>query len=217
MKLKRLFLIFTFIISFIFASNSAFAAENYLHSITLEKGNTGYNIILDSDSIAKVVKKTPKNDELILELSDIKSSETVNAVYKGVSAIDGLIIENTSPDKMKIYITADNIKDSTVISQPADGEPKIVGETVPTDKILWVVCVFALFSVVFRVAKDLSEEDDKIIIKKDIKDREIMLYRKYRNQMSVNPSIVGANTLKMRNMLKKIDRKIDERLTSVIK
>ncbi len=99
---------------------------------------------------------------------------------------------------------------------PADGTPLIVGESVPLDKILWIMCVLALFSVVFKVAKDLSEEDDKILIKKDIKDREIQLYRKYRSQMMVNPSIDATQSLKMRRMLKKIDRKIDERLTSVI-
>lgn len=217
MKLKRLFLIFTFLISFIFTSANAYAAANYLHTITLEKSNTGYNVILDSDYVTKVVKKTPKTNELILELSDIKSSETVNAIYKGISNIDGLIIENSGSDKIKIYISAENIKDSTVIVDPKNGTATIVAESVPIDKILWIVCVLALFIVVFKVAKDISEEDDKIVIKKDIKDREIMLYRKYRNQMSMNPSINMKNSLKMRSMLKKIDRKIDERLTSVIK
>ena len=117
-----------------------------------------------------------------------------------------------------MYISAENIQDSTVIIEPKDGETTIVAEAVPIDKILWIVCVFALFVVVFKVAKDISEQDDKILIKKDIKDREIMLYRKYRNQMSINnPLIEGKKSMRMHNMLKKIDRKIDERLTSAIK
>jgi hypothetical protein len=186
-----------------------------LRTITLEKNNSGFNIILGSDEVAKVSKKTPSENEMILEIKDVKSSDTVNAIYKGVTSIDGLVIENASHNKLKVYITAEGIKYSTVIMDPVNGSPAIVGESVPLDKILWVVCVLALFSVVFRVARDLSEEDDKILIKKDIKDREIQLYRKYRNQM-VNSQADSLQTLKMKKMLKKIDRKIDERLTSVI-
>jgi hypothetical protein len=215
MNLKRLFLIFTFLISFVCSIQQVSAAENYLRTITLEKNNSGFNIILGSDEVAKVSKKTPSENEMILEIKDVKSSDTVNAIYKGVTSIDGLVIENASHNKLKVYITAEGIKYSTVIMDPVNGSPAIVGESVPLDKILWVVCVLALFSVVFRVARDLSEEDDKILIKKDIKDREIQLYRKYRNQM-VNSQADSLQTLKMKKMLKKIDRKIDERLTSVI-
>lgn len=215
MNLKRLFLIFTFLISFVCSIQQVSAAENYLRTITLEKNNSGFNIILGSDEVAKVSKKTPSENEMILEIKDVKSSDTVNAIYKGVTSIDGLVIENASHNKLKVYITAEGIKYSTVIMDPVNGSPAIVGESVPLDKILWVVCVLALFSVVFRVARDLSEDDDKILIKKDIKDREIQLYRKYRNQM-VNSQADSLQTLKMKKMLKKIDRKIDERLTSVI-
>ena len=217
MNLKRLFLIFTFLISFVCTFQPANAAENYLHSITLEKNDSGFNVILGADSITKVVKKSPSENELIIEMKDIKSSDSVNAVYKGVSSIDGLVVENSSYDKLKIYITADGIKYSTVIIQSAGGTPAIVGEQLPLDKALWIMFVLTLFAVVFKVAKDLSEEDDKILIKKDIKDREIQLYRKYRSQMALNTSIDSSHSVRMRKMLKKIDRKIDERLTSVIK
>ncbi len=50
---------------------TAQAAENSLHTITLEKNNSGYNIILGSDKVAKVVKKTPSENELIMELTGI--------------------------------------------------------------------------------------------------------------------------------------------------
>ena len=62
--------------------------------------------------------------------------------------------------------------------EPINGETTIVGETVPIDKILWVVCVLSMFAVIFKISKDISEEDQRILIKKDIKEREIQLYRK---------------------------------------
>ncbi len=215
--MKKLFLIFTFLIAFAFTTLAVKAAENHLHTITLEKNNTGYNVILGTDKIAKVVKKANSENELILELSGIASSETVNALYKGTNNIDGLVVENSAPNKIKIYITAENIKNSTIMMESIGGETAIVGETVPVDKILWVVCVLSLFAVIFKISKDITEEDDKILIKKDIKDREIQLYRKYRSQMATNPVIDHSNDLRMRKMLKKIDRKIDERLTSSLR
>ena len=215
--MKRIVLIFTFLTAFIFSTLTAKAAGNNLHTITLEKNNTGYNIVLGSDKIAKVVKKTPANNELVMNLTGISSAETVNAIYKGTNSIDGLVIESTAPNKLRISITADNIKNSTVMIESIDGTTTIVGESIPIDKILWVVFVMALFGVIFKVSKDIAEEDDKILIKKDIKDREIQMYRKYRSEMSTNPIINGNSDLRMKKMLKKIDRKIDERLTSVIK
>lgn len=215
--MKRIFLTLTFLIAFAFSTLTVKAAGNNLHTITLEKNNTGYNIVLGSDKIAKVTKKTPANNELIMELTGISSSETVNAIYKGTNSIDSLVIENTAPNKLKIYITADNIKNSTVIIESINGETTIVGESIPVDKILWVFFVMALFGVIFKISKDIAEEDDKILIKKDIKDREIQMYRKYRSEMSTNPIINGNSDLRMKKMLKKIDRKIDERLTSTIK
>lgn len=215
--MKKIFLIFGFLITFSFTGLTVNAKANYLHTVTLEKNNTGYNVILGSDKIAKVTKKTPSENELILELNGITSSDTVNALYKGTNNIDGLVIENIAPNKLKIYITAENIKNSSIIMNPAIGESTIVGETIPIEKVLWIGFVLALFAVIFKVSKNISEEDNKILIKKDIKDREIELYRKYRNELEKSTSIHSNKDVRMKKMLKKIDRKIDERLTSSIK
>lgn len=214
--MKKGFIIFGFLITFILSGLAAFACGNYLHTITLEKSNTGYNVILGSDSMAKVVKKTPSDNELVLELSGITSSDTVNALYKGTNSIEGLVVENIDSNKLKITVNAENIKNSTVIINPINGQSTIVGESVPVDKVLWIGFVMALLAVIIKVSKKLSEEDDKILIKKDIKDREIELYRRYRNEMVSNPTIHNRQDMRMKRMLKKIDRKIDERLTSSI-
>ena len=42
------------------------------------------------------------------------------------------------------------------------------------------------------------------------------MYKKYRRDMYTDP-VIDSNNLRMKKMLKKIDRKIDERLTSAIK
>lgn len=215
-KLKKLFFIFTFLIVFMSADMAAHAAGNYLHTITLEKNDTAYNIILGTDRVAQVTKKSPSDNRLILELKAVSSDETVNAVYKGSNNIDGLVIENAGTNKLRIHITADNIKNSTIMIEPINGVTTIVGENLPIDKIIWVIFVMALFCVIFKFSKDIAEEDDKLHIKKDIKDREIEMYKKYRNEFNLSPEIIGKD-VRMKKIMKKIDRKIDERLTSSIR
>lgn len=215
--MKKLFSMFTFLIVFLFSGSIVKAADNNLHTITLEKNNAGYNIILGSDKVAKVTKKTPSENELVMTLYGVSSSETVNALYKGTNNINSLIIENSAPNKLKVYIKAENIKDSTIMIEPIVGETTIVAESVPLDKVLWVVFVLSLFAVIFKVSKDILEDEDKIFIKKDIKDREIELYRKYKSQNFATANISSNSEFRMKKMIKKIDRRIDDRLTASIR
>jgi hypothetical protein len=200
---------------FVFSIGTANATTgNNLYTITLEKSNTGYNIILGSDKLAKVTRKSPSENELVLILNGVTSSESVNALYKGTSNIDSLIIENISSNRLKIYVKADNINNSTIIMEPIVGEPTIVAETVPLDKILWVMFVLALFAVIFKISKDMSEEDEKALIRKSMKDREIEMYKRYTSSL---PDVSISSDFRMKKMLKKIDRKIDERLSASLK
>lgn len=210
---KIILLIFGFLIT---TALAAYAGGNYLHTITLEKNNIGYNIILGADKMAKVSKSAPSSDELVLNINGLTSSDTVNALYKGSANIDNLVVENISPNKLRITISAQNIANSSVIINPADGTSTIVGETFPLDKTLWILFVLTGVSVIFYISKKIEEEDSKILIKRDIKDREIEMYRKYRRDMD-NLSSQSLREMRMKNMLKKIDRKIDERLMSSIK
>ena len=215
--MKKIFLmIFTFLIAFGFSSVSARASSNYLHTITLEKNNTGYNVLLDADKSVKVSKTTPSDKELILELNGITSAEGVNALYRGINNIEGLVVENTAPNKVKVYITADNISNSTIFMNTANGDQMIIGENIPTDKLLWVAFAIAILAVVFKMSKKIAEED-RSLIKRSIKDREIELYRHYQAQMAATPTIHPYQDIRMKKMLKKIDRKIDERLSMSIK
>ena len=215
--MKRILGIFMFLILFAFTSLSVSAKTNYLHTITLEKNNTSYNVILGTDSVSNVIKKHSSNNELVLELNGISSSDTVNAIYKGSNDINSLVVEHISSTKLRVYISADNIGSASIILQTSDGVSSIVGEKFPLDKALWTIFVLIVFGVIFTVSKKISEEDDKILIKKDIKDREIAMYRAYRKQMDNNDYLKMNKSLRMKSMMKKIDRKIDERLASTIR
>ena len=216
MKMKKIFLTLGFLIAFIISELGACAKTNQLHTITLKKNNGEYNIILDTDSISKVSRKIVSNNEMILELSGISSSGTVNALYKGSDSIDNLVIENTGFNKLKIYISAPNIKNSSVIMQPQTGDVALVGEPFPAQKTLWIIFVLAVLAIVIKYSIHETKDDNNILIKRDIKDREIQLYRQYRRSIDDGVSLQSKEA-KMRNILKKIDRKIDERLSMTLK
>lgn len=214
--MKKLILVLTFLIAFIFSSPAANAKINYLHNITLEKSNNGYDIILGTDGISPLSKKTKSNNEIVLDLSGIKSAETVNALYKGNTTIDNLIIENSGLNKMKIYISAPEIKNSSITMKPLNGAGVVVGTGFPVKKMVWGFAVLAILAFTVCRSVKRTKEEDKILIKKDIKDREIAMYRQYRKKLDEDMSL-GRDRTKMNNMLRKIDRKIDERLSMTSK
>ena len=213
--MKKILVIFGLLFTFALTCLCVQAKGNYLHSVTLERNSEGYNVIFNTDKITKVVRKAVSDNELVLELSGITSADTVNALYKGTSNIDNLVIENTDSNKLRVYITAPDIRNSSVIIEPEDGIETLVNETFPTERVLWCGFVLLAFAVMFKIAKNVSEQDSKILIKKDIKDREIELYRKYKKCFDTNMNVTSIRDMRMKNMLKKIDRKIDERLTAV--
>jgi len=213
-KMKKIFLTFSFLAIFIFTCLSVSAKTNMLHTITLEKNGNGYNIVLKTDNTTKVTKKTLADNEIVLDLAGIKSSDTVNALYKGTDNVENLVVENSGRNSLKIYITAKNIRNSSVMTQTPNGENNMVSEEYPLNKTLWSIFVLLVFGVIFSACKKEVIEENKIGIRKDIKEREIALYRQYRKNFEENPSINQQN-LKMRSMIKKIDRKIGERLSSM--
>ena len=138
----------------------------------------------------------------------------MNALYKGTDNIENLVIESTGKNNLKIYITAKNIRNSSVITQSLNGENRIISEGFPLSKTIWATFVLILFGIIFAVCKKDTEAENRLGIKKDIKDREIALYKQYRRNFEEDMSVNSKNS-KMHTMIKKIDRKIDERLSNM--
>lgn len=210
--MKRTFLILGFLITLLLTGSLCKANANQLHTITLEKTNGSYNIILDTDSISKVTKKVISDNEIVLNLSGISSTDTINALYKGNTSIDNLVIENAGLNKLKIYISAANIKSASVLMQPNNGTRTLVGESFPVQKTIWSIFVLAILGYVIKCSIVRTKEENSLLIKRDIKDREIALYKKYKQNIDEEMSLPYKDA-RLKNMLNKIDRKIDERLS----
>ncbi len=185
--MKRIILVLTIL----FIGLAANASHNYLHTVLLEGTDDGYNIILKSDSMPEVKKTIKNSDNLILDVKGVTVSESVNAIYKSTADVSGLIVENVSPDELKIYIQAKDISKATVMSQTPDNGPVILSERFPLEKIIWSFAVLAILIAVIKSAKTITDYENSLMIKKDIKDREIELYRNFQRELSLMPKING--------------------------
>lgn len=214
--MKNIFLILGLIVIFVISGLSVGAKTNLLHSITVEKGSGNYNIVLDTDNITKVVRKVESRNELVLELSGITSSDTVNALYKGSAVIDNLVIENSGFNKLKIYITAPDIESANIVLQPVSGEVLYQNNSLSSGSIVLIVFLTGLLSLFIKHIMSSKKEDNRTIVKRDIKEREIELYRQYKNSLDI-PVSLQSKDVRMKKVLKKIDRKIDERLSLLSK
>lgn len=190
--MKRIFLLFT-ILCIGLAVN---ATENYLHTVIIEGTDDGYNIILKSDSLPEVKKTTRGSDNIVLDVKGITTSSSVNAIYKSTADVSGLIVENVADDQLKVYIQAKDIDKATILAQLPSGTPVILSERFPTEKILWTLAVIGILIAVVKSAKTITDYENSIVIKKDIKDREIELYRNFKRELAsmpkINSKITGA-------------------------
>ena len=165
------------------------AAENYLHTIILEGTNDGYNIVLKSDSKPVVKKYVKGSDNLSLDIKGITTSKSVNAIYKNTDEINSLVVENISNNEIKIYITAKDIANATILSQAKNAAPIILSERFPVEKVIWSIAVLFILAFVIKSAKSITDYENSITIKKDIKQREIELYKNFQRELDNMPKI----------------------------
>ncbi len=183
--MKRLIILFTLI----FLGLGVNASENYLHTIILEGTNDGYNILLKSDSMPDVKKTVKGSDNLTLDIKGITTSKSVNAIYKSTNGVNSLVVENVANDEIKIYINAKDIANATVLTQVKDNQPVIVSERFPIEKVLWSFAVLFILAFIIKSAKAITDYENSISIKKDIKEREIELYKNFQRELESMPKI----------------------------
>ena len=76
-----------------------------------------------------------------------------------------------------------------ILSKSANGSLNIISERFPIEKVVWSVCALVILGLLFRSAKSITDYENSIVIKKDIKDREIELYRNFQKELDNMPKI----------------------------
>lgn len=181
--LKRLL-----ILLFVFTGLSAFAADNYLNSIVIENTDIGEALVLRSDSLAKVKKEIESFDRIVLTVKNIKQSPDINTLYKNVSGVNGLIVQNDGND-LKIYVDAKGISNARVIFETPNSAPITVSDTQNESRMIWSIASILILLAVMHSAKNISAEPKKKDINEIIKEREKSLYKKFQKEVATLPSM----------------------------
>ena len=181
--MKKLFLVFSLLLI------GLNVYSNELSSITLEGTDDGYNIVLKSDELPAVRKIVRGSDNIILEVKGVTTSSTVNAIYKSAADVSGIVIENVAKDEINVYISAKDIAKSVVLGKTPNGTNVLLNDRFPVEKVVWSALVLLMLFGLFKSAFAISEYENSLVIKKDIKDREIELYRNFQKELESMPSI----------------------------
>lgn len=162
---------------------------NELHTIIVEGTYDGYNVILKSDEVPNVHKKIKNADNIVLDIKGVTPSASVNAIYRSSAEINGLVVENISNNELKIYINAKGIAGATIFADTPNAPSVLLSDRFPIEKVLWTILVMLILTGLYKSAKALTEYESSIVIKRDIKDREIELYKNFQRELSNMPKI----------------------------
>lgn len=187
--MKKLFLLFT---TLIFTASLAFASDNFLNTVVLEGTESGYNIILRTDEIASVKKIINSDNKITLDVKGVSSSNTISTLYKNTSHANTVIVENSGNNSVKIHINAKDIAHSNIIFDTPASAPVVVSEGVSNNTAAWSVVAFVLLCFIFAKSRNIKDDSASVIkeaIQKDMRNREIAMYKNYKKEMLTIPSI----------------------------
>ncbi len=189
--MKKIFL--TFITILLMTTSSAFAADNFLNSVILEgTGGNNYNVILRTDAIAAAKRTVESSDKIVLNIKGLTASDDISTMYRNTSSANGIIVENLGNNEVKIQVQAKNISKANIIFDSPATAPIVVSDGVSRKTVGW--SVFALFAlcIIFAKSRSLkvdSKEKIRAGVQKNIRDREIAMYKNYRKEFLTKPSI----------------------------
>lgn len=167
----------------------AYASDNYLNSVIVSKTEDNTSIILRADEITKVKKEVVNPDRIIVTLKGITQAQSVDTLYKNVSDINGLIIQNEGNNEVKIYVDAPEISKADIVFETPDSAPITVVNNIGEEKIVWSIISIAILLLVMRSAKNINTKPAKPDIAELIKEREKTLYKNFQKEVATVPSI----------------------------
>lgn len=187
--MKKLVLIITV---FLLTISAAFAADNFLNTVILEGTESGYNVILRSDNIAGVKRIAEGQNKLTLDIKGITSAGNLSTLYRNTSSDNSVIVENTGTNSVKIHISAKNAASANIIFDTPASSPVVVSDNISRNTLLWSIFAFIMLCCVFFMSKNIKDDPREEIveaIQKNMRDREIEMYKNYRKELLTIPSI----------------------------
>ena len=172
--------------------SSAFAADNFLNTVVLEGTGSSYNIILRSDAVASVRRVVENSNKIVLDIKGLTSSDNMSTVYKNTSAANGVIVENVGSNAIRIYVQGKNISSANIIFDTPAAAPIVVADKVSKNTICWSILAGIALCFMFAKSREIKVDPRakvKEAVQKNMRDREIAMYRNYRRELLTIPSI----------------------------
>ena len=172
--------------------SSAFAADNFLNTVVLEGTGSSYNIILRSDAVASVRRVVENSNKIVLDIKGLTSSDNMSTVYKNTSAANGVIVENVGSNAIRIYVQGKNISSANIIFDTPASAPIVVADKVSKNTICWSILAGIALCFMFAKSREIKVDPRakvKEAVQKNMRDREIAMYRNYRRELLTIPSI----------------------------
>ena len=185
-------LLFTIITILMINCGVAFASDNFLNTVILEGTAGGYNVILRSDAIATVKRTVESPDKITLNIKGLSASDEMTTLYRNTSSANGIIVENVGNNEVKVQIQGKGVSKADIIFDSPAAAPLVVSDGVSHKAIGW--SIFAILALCFLFAKSRNikvDSSDRInaAVRKNIRDREIAMYKNYRRELLTKPSI----------------------------
>lgn len=198
------------IVTMLFMVTSALAAnDNFLNAVVLEGTDSGYNIILRSDAVASVKRVVESSNKIVLDIKGLTSSDDISTVYKNTSSANGVIVENIGNNSIRVQVQGKNISSANVIFDTPASAPIVVTDKVSKRTVGWSATALVLLCFIFAKSRDIKVDTRAKVreaVQKNMRDREIAMYKNYRREMLTIPSI----DYKIKNpRLKKVIRRAD--------
>ena len=198
------------IVTMLFMVTSALAAnDNFLNAVVLEGTDSGYNIILRSDAVASVKRVVENSNKIVLDIKGLTSSDDISTVYKNTSSANGVIVENIGNNSIRVQVQGKNISSANVIFDTPASSPIVVTDKVSKRTVGWSATALVLLCFIFAKSRDIKVDTRAKVreaVQKNMRDREIAMYKNYRREMLTIPSI----DYKIKNpRLKKVIRRAD--------
>lgn len=185
--MRKLIFKFTLILTIIFNAGFSYAADNTLNTVLLEKTDSVYNIVLRTDFQAKINKKIKSDNTLDITLKNVTSSATVPILYRNVPSDSSIILSDNGRGEVKLHIQSNGISKSNVIFETPNSSPVVVNDSYNFSMIL--AGIGALIALCLANNITAKKSNQAINFDINIKDREMRLLRKYREELTTIPSI----------------------------
>lgn len=105
------------------AVSASGAYASTLSEVQINATDTGYAVVLKTDSAAQMKKVVSSPNKMYIELKGVQAAEDLNTVYNNVANIDNVTIQPVSKDDLKITLQGEGISSSKVYFEEAKTLP----------------------------------------------------------------------------------------------